>query len=236
MISPVSRLASSVRRNIRVMIVDDSVVARGLFSAWIGAAADCEVVASLRTGRDAVEQIERFDPDVVILDIDMPEMDGITALPLLLQKRPGLSVIMASTLTRRNAEISLRALALGAADYVPKPETARETTTSLPFRHELLDKVRHLGTRSRATRGSPRERTVVPIRRDEPQTTHAAVPTLPFRLRGFSRVPPRVVMIGCSTGGPQALTQFLAALPADFPVPVAIAVQTRSAPCHTHAR
>ncbi len=215
MISPVPRLSPSARRNIRVMVVDDSVVARGLFSAWIGAAADCEVVASLRTGRDAVEQVERFDPDVVILDIDMPEMDGITALPLLLQKRPGLAVIMASTLTRRNAEISLRALALGAADYVPKPETARETTTSLPFRHELIDKVRHLGMRSRAMLGvrpAPRERTVVPLRREEPQTTHTSVSTLPFRLRGFSRVPPRVVMIGCSTGGPQALSKLLPAI------------------------
>lgn len=217
MITTSPRLAPAVRRSIRVMVVDDSVVARGLFSAWIGAAADCEVVASLRTGRDAVDQVERLDPDVVILDIDMPEMDGITALPLLLQKKPGLSVIMASTLTRRNAEISLRALALGAADYVPKPETARETTTSLSFRHELIDKVRHLGARSRRMRGGRpaaalRERTVVPLRRGESQAVHAPVPTPPFRLRGFSLLPPRVVMIGCSTGGPQALSTLVPAI------------------------
>lgn len=200
------------------MIVDDSVVARGLFSAWIGAAADCEVVGALRTGHDAVEQVGRLDPDVVILDIDMPEMDGITALPLLLQKKPGLAVIMASTLTRRNAEISLKALALGAADYVPKPETARETSTSLPFRHELIDKVRHLGTRSLAMRVArpaavPVTRTVVPLRgRDEARAASHSASAPPFRLRGFSCVPPRVVLIGCSTGGPQALSKLIPAI------------------------
>ena len=219
MIAPVSRPAFAARRNIRVMIVDDSVVARGLFSAWIGAAADCEVVGALRTGRDAVEQVGHLDPDVVILDIDMPDMDGITALPLLLRKKPDLSVIMASTLTRRNAEISLRALALGAADYVPKPETARETTTSLPFRHELIDKVRYLGARSRAVRPATvsRPRILAPLRgRDDGQMAASPVSgpasAPPFRLRGVSCVPPRVVLIGCSTGGPQALSTLIPAI------------------------
>ena len=75
----------------------------------------------------------------------MPELDGISALPLLLQKKRDLVVIMVSTLTRRSAEISLRALALGAADYIPKPETAREATTSTSFRRELIEKIRTLG-------------------------------------------------------------------------------------------
>ncbi len=92
---------------------------------------DLAVAASLRTGRDAVNQLERADPDVVVLDVEMPELDGISALPLLLEKKPDLVVIMASTLTRRNAEISLKALSLGAADYIPKPESSREVTTSL---------------------------------------------------------------------------------------------------------
>ena len=101
-----------------------------------------QVAASLRTGREAVEQIEQCNPDVVVLDVDMPELDGISALPLLLQKKRDLVVIMVSTLTRRSAEISLRALALGAADYIPKPETAREATTSAAFRRELIEKIR----------------------------------------------------------------------------------------------
>src|SRR5438067_5567588 len=130
---------------IRVMVVDDAVVVRGLVSRWIAEEPGLELVAALRNGRDAVAQVERVDPDVVILDVDMPELDGISALPLLLQKKRDLVVIMASTLTRRNAEISLRALSLGAADYIPKPETNRGVTTSIEFRRELTAKVCQLG-------------------------------------------------------------------------------------------
>src|ERR1700719_1832068 len=134
---------------IRVMIVDDAVVVRGLVSRWIEEEPGLAVVASLRTGRDAVAQIERVNPDVVVLDVEMPDLDGISALPILLEKKRDLVVIMASTVTRRNAEISLRALALGAADYVPKPETNRGITTSPEFRRELIEKIRHLGGRRR---------------------------------------------------------------------------------------
>jgi len=133
------------REAIRVMVVDDAVVVRGLLARWIEAEAGLQLVASLRSGREAIDQIEQTAPDVVILDIDMPGIDGITALPRLLAKKPDLVVIMASTLTRRNAEISLRALALGAADYIPKPETTREITTSADFRRELIEKIRTLG-------------------------------------------------------------------------------------------
>ena len=111
---------------LRVMVVDDSVVIRGLISRWIEAEPDMVVAASLRTGLDAVNQVERINPDVAVLDIEMPDLDGISALPLLLAKKRNLIVIMASTLTRRNAEISFKALSLGAADYIPKPESTRE--------------------------------------------------------------------------------------------------------------
>src|SRR5215831_19673386 len=149
---------------LRVMIVDDAVVVRGLVSRWV-VEEGLEVVASLRTGREAVDQLERTNPDIVILDVEMPELDGISALPLLLEKKRDLIVIMASTVTRRNAEVSLRALALGAADYVPKPETNRGVTTSPEFRRELIDKIRHLGGRrrapaARAPSGSPHIRPV----------------------------------------------------------------------------
>src|ERR1700681_451140 len=138
---------NAIARRIRVMIVDDAVVVRGLFSRWVEAEPDLELVASLRTGREAVNQVERADPDVVVLDIDMPELDGMAALPLLLQKKRDLIVIMASTLTRRNAEVSLKALSLGAADYIAKPETSRGVTTSTTFRRDLIDKIRQLGAR-----------------------------------------------------------------------------------------
>ena len=109
------------------MVVDDSVVIRGLISRWIASEPDMVVAASLRTGLDAVNQIERVNPDVAVLDIEMPELDGISALPQLLAKKRNLIIIMASTLTRRNAEISFKALSLGASDYIPKPESTRES-------------------------------------------------------------------------------------------------------------
>ena len=133
------------------MVVDDSVVIRGMISRWIEAEPDMVVAASLRTGLDAVNQVERINPDVAVLDIEMPELDGISALPLLLAKKRDLIIIMASTLTRRNAEISFKALSLGASDYIPKPESTREPAAAEIFHHDLIQKIR-----SSRRQGSPR--------------------------------------------------------------------------------
>ena len=177
------------------MVVDDSAVIRGLISRWIEAEADMEVAASIRTGLDAVNQIERVDPDVVVLDIEMPDMDGITALPLLLKKKPDLVVIMASTLTRRNAEISFKALALGASDYILKPESTREAGAAEAFKHDLVEKIRHLGARLRRPAAipspslipAPMARVVLPL--TLPKAIRAEQP--PLTLRPFSAIAPR---------------------------------------------
>jgi two-component system, chemotaxis family, protein-glutamate methylesterase/glutaminase len=211
-----------VEKPIRVMVVDDAVVVRSLLARWIDAEPDMQVIASLRTGREAVAKIEQSDADVVMLDVDMPELDGISALPLLLQKKRELVVIMVSTLTRRSAEISLRALALGAADYIPKPETTRETTTSPSFRRELIEKIRALGRgriapRPLVRRGAPEPLTpasdkLVLARPRRSPARDAEIAAL--RLRPFSPVTPRALLIGSSTGGPQALTALVEKLPA----------------------
>jgi two-component system chemotaxis response regulator CheB len=203
----VSAVSPAGQAPIRVMIVDDAVVVRGLVSRWIEEEPGLAVAASLRTGRDAVAQIERVNPDVVVLDVEMPELDGISALPMLLEKKRDLVVIMASTVTRRNAEISLRALALGAADYVPKPETNRGITTSPEFRRELIEKIRHLGGRRRGSAARASAAAVSSMRpvgapAERPVATSSA-PSI--RLRPFSLIMPRVLLIGSSTGGPQAL-------------------------------
>src|ERR1043166_7912133 len=134
---------------LRVMVVDDSVVIRGLIGRWIEAEPDMVVAASLRTGLDAVNQVERVNPDVALLDIEMPDLDGIAALPLLLAKRRNLVVIMPPTLPRRNAEISFKALSLGASDYIPKPETTREPAAAEIFHHDLIQKIRAFGAKVR---------------------------------------------------------------------------------------
>jgi two-component system chemotaxis response regulator CheB len=227
-------------RRVRVMIVDDAIVVRGLLSRWVEAEADMELVASLRTGRDAVNQVERTDPDVVVLDVDMPDLDGIAALPLLLAKKRDLIVIMASTLTRRNAEISLKALSLGATDYIPKPQSNSEVTGSPDFHRELIEKIRalgHLALRMRDLKhgdatvpASAHSSPAVPAAPDhagkagELPTIKAAAPLQPVHpvhaghhgihgpavLRPMPTMTPRVLVIGASTGGPQALNALVA--------------------------
>lgn len=200
--------AASISRRIRVMLVDDAVVVRGLFARWVEAEPDLEVVATLRTGRDAVNQLERVDPDVVVLDVDMPELDGIAALPLLLEKKRDLVVIMASTLTRRNAEISLRALSLGAADYIPKPGSNREVSASTAFRRDLIEKIRQLGLRAKRLRHGIKARVSRPAK-SASSIVPATEEITPLRLRQMPLTPPRVLVIGASTGGPQALNRLV---------------------------
>jgi two-component system, chemotaxis family, protein-glutamate methylesterase/glutaminase len=195
--------STAIGRRIRVMLVDDAVVVRGLFARWVEAEPDLEVVASLRTGREAVAQIERVDPDVAVLDVDMPELDGIAALPLLLAKKRDLVVIMASTLTRRNAEISLKALSLGATDYIPKPTTQQEVAGASNFRRDLIEKIRQLGLRSKRLRFG-QARTAAPGMAAPRRAGHTIVHP-PLVLRATPMTAPRVLLIGASTGGPQAL-------------------------------
>jgi two-component system chemotaxis response regulator CheB len=219
--------SATAQRPIRVMVVDDAVVVRGLIVRWVESEPGLEVVAALRSGREAIAQIAQVDPDVVILDVDMPDMDGITALPRLLAAKPDVVVIMASTLTRRNAEISLRALALGAADYIPKPETTREVTTSETFRRDLVEKIRALGLRRRGSQEQAREPkpavirpVVLPVGEPAVSVEHAGADEAHddvikddvIKLRPFPPIPPRILLIGASTGGPQALNAVVSKL------------------------
>src|SRR6516225_9831423 len=200
---------STRQEPLRVMVVDDSVVIRGLISRWVASEPDMVVAASLRTGLEAVNQLDRIKPDVAVLDIEMPELDGISALPKLLAKKRDLIIIMASTLTRRNAEISFKALSLGAADYIPKPETTREPAAADIFHHDLIQKIRSLGAKLRrhsAPAHAPAPAPALDRSRDpalRQQPAPAAHP--PLVRRAFGTQTPRVLLIGSSTGGPQAL-------------------------------
>ncbi|MGE0602897.1 MAG: chemotaxis response regulator protein-glutamate methylesterase [Xanthobacteraceae bacterium] len=181
----------------RVMIVDDAVVVRGLVSRWIGLEPDMQVVRVCKNGREALEQLDIANPDVVVLDIEMPELDGIATLKEMLIKRPRLPVIMASTLTKRGAEITLKALSMGATDCVPKPDVGNGAGSE-EFRRTLIDKIRHLGgRRSAALSFARREIRATPL-------THQALAN-DVKLRPFSKVMPKAILVGSSTGGPQAL-------------------------------
>lgn len=184
--------------DVRVLVVDDSAVVRGLISRQLNAEPGIGVVATAANGELALAELARREVDVVVLDIEMPVMDGLTALGEIVARYPAVRVVMASTLTRRNAEISMRALHLGASDYVAKPETGLGAAEE--FRQELAAKVRALAAR----------RTPATAVRAPSQTAPAApAPTAPAR---SPRTRPGVILIGASTGGPPALLKLFTAL------------------------
>jgi len=204
----------------RVMVVDDSAVIRGLLTRSLEKDPAVRVIASVSNGELAIKALERHDVEVVILDIEMPVMDGLTALPKLLAAQPGLQVIMASTLTRKNAEVSLRALQAGAADYIPKPSSSSELTSADVFQRELLDKVKALAKASRPNRPA----TMRPRNLDSrmPVAPANLAPKRTITLRKASAALPRIIAIGSSTGGPQALLEVLRDIAARVKLPILI--------------
>ncbi|ARJ66772.1 chemotaxis response regulator protein-glutamate methylesterase [Magnetospirillum sp. ME-1] len=203
---------------IRVMLVDDSAVVRGLVTRILEGEAGIQVVASVGNGQMALASLERNEIDVVILDIEMPVMDGLTALPKLLQIDPGLKVIMQSTLTLKGADVSLRAMQMGAADYIPKPTSTRDLAGGADFKSELVGKIRALGQARKAGArparpgGPPATRPA--ISPASPRTPVPIHPPGPLQLRSNTPEPPDIIAIGSSTGGPQALFTVLGTMKA----------------------
>jgi two-component system, chemotaxis family, protein-glutamate methylesterase/glutaminase len=189
----------------RVIVCDDSLTIRGAIARILDADPGVRVVARVGNGQAAVEEVKRTPADVLVLDIEMPVMDGMTALPLLLRADPGLRVIMASTLTTRGADIAMQALRLGAADYVPKPSSIGAVSDDA-FRRELVEKVKGLARL--------RRRTVQPAR--------MAPAGGGLKLRPPAALPAKLLAIGSSTGGPQALFTLVQALGRAPKVPVVL--------------
>jgi len=245
---------------LRVMVVDDSSVVRGLLTRLLEQQPDIEVISSVSDGQMAVNSLRRQPVDVIILDIEMPRMDGLTALPMLLEAHPDVQVIVASTLTAKNAEISLQALERGAADYLTKPSSTHGGSMDT-FNRQLVEKVIALGY---ASRGHPRPvlpaapaRKIAPSPDYKPSTRplgrqyrpsirpvrprirvverrpgaaeqEKVAPVLPkaqpqeIVLRAAGKSRPRIIAIGSSTGGPQALIKIFGELGQEISVPVMI--------------
>lgn len=194
---------------IRVLVVDDSVVVRRLVADVLDSHPQIEVAGVAQNGAVALEKVEELQPDVVTMDIEMPVMDGISAVKSLRISHPRMPIVMFSTLTERGASATLDALAAGASDYVTKPANVGSVADGKQsIREQLIPKLIALTSARRLASRSP-----------------AAPPPLPAppRPRAASRSGTfEVLAIGSSTGGPDALAQVLAALPADLPVPVVI--------------
>lgn len=199
---------------VKVLLVDDSAVIRGLVAKALLSDPAINIVGSAANGKAAIDMIKNLAPDVVVLDIEMPVMDGLTALPELLKVLPSVKVIMSSTLTQGNAEISLKALSLGAADYIPKP--------SLKFGSEVDDFYRELIRKIKALGGVAEEKQrsgTAPLATDKPapavvskviapvvQSTSADVPPVTLDVNApITMFGVRAFAIASSTGGPQAL-------------------------------
>jgi two-component system chemotaxis response regulator CheB len=191
---------------VKVVLVDDSVVIRRVLHDLLSAEPGIEVVATASNGKIGLEKIRTAQPDIVILDIEMPVMDGLTTLKQLRQEFPRLPVLMFSTLTTRGGSSTLDALALGATDYLTKPESlgGREHAIEA-IRAEMVPKVKVLGRVP-----SARPKAASPFR--------AAAPTPPSRPAGTGRID--VVAVAVSTGGPRALQDIVPQFPANLPVPI----------------
>lgn len=203
--------------SIRVLVVDDSVVIRRLVVDALSHDPDIEVVGTAGNGKLALAKLETIEVDIITLDIEMPEMNGLETLRALRQSQRRLPVIMFSTLTERGAHATLEALSAGASDYVTKPANMGSIAESIAaVRAELLPKIKALCARRmppRTVAGIKAPPVAAPLRPLTPPST---------RVRAVGR--PKLLVIGCSTGGPEALSTVLAGLPANFPLPI-LAVQ-----------
>lgn len=207
--------ATAPANPIRVMVVDDSAAIRGFLTRFVESNPDIKVITSASNGQIALNSMKPDTFDVIVLDIEMPVMDGMTALPLILKTDPAVQVIIASTLTKANAAITLKALEMGAAECLAKP-TSQELAGSTAFQDELTNKVRSLGLVARRKRGNMIKPAAI-------RTAPIAVPAEPkkFTLRPeIIKHAPDIIAIGSSTGGPQALLQFFTDLKGKVRQPV----------------
>ncbi len=205
---------------IRVLIVDDSAVVRGALGRIIDAESDMKVATTAPNGRMALDALKHTPVDVVLLDIEMPEMDGITALPRILSLYPDTRVIMASSITQTGAEVTLQALSLGAADYITKPAARSGAVTLAQMQQEIVGKVRAIG---RATRSRQQRRTGAPESHGATSAlAGSSTPPTAILASRSGAATPRIVAIASSTGGPNALADVLSHLPKAFPLPILI--------------
>ena len=217
----------------RVLVIDDSAVARGLMTRWIEEDPDLVLVGSAVDGEQGIRKAEELRPDLIVLDVEMPKMDGLAALPILLKTVPACRIVMASTLTRRGGEVTIRALSMGAADYAPKPQAGRLAGAE-EFRRDLLSKLKAL-----APRPIPPVPSVRDVRPAAPEARSPAAAAAPAPVkRAFQPVAsapisrgttprstsrPSIIAIGSSTGGPEALRNVTSKFSEGLTVPIVIA-------------
>lgn len=199
---------------VRVLVVDDAVVIRKILTDVLSTDSEIEVVGTAANGKIALQKIPQVNPDIITLDVEMPELNGLDTIPLIRKDYPKLPIIMFSTLTERGGQATLEALSRGATDYVTKPANVGSVTTAKEaVREELLRKIKALVSR--------------PPSFQHPQAETKLMTSMPKQSATVinprkNSQPIRMVVIGVSTGGPNALAKVIPSLPKEFPVPVMI--------------
>ncbi len=209
---------------IKVVVVDDSAFMRKAISTMLGKDPEIDVVATARDGEEGLEFIRKHDPDVVTLDIEMPRMDGLTALRHIMMEMPR-PVLMVSSLTTEGAEATLKAMELGAVDFIPK-QLSKVSLDIVKIETNLIAKVKAVASRknllSRPRTALARQAVSIPAPA-APSATPASAAAPRAAVAPSGAVKRDVVAIGVSTGGPPAVQKILSALPADFPASIVIA-------------
>lgn len=189
-------------RPVSVVIADESAAVRGLFARWLGETGQYHVAAIAADGETALAHAERYRPEIMVLDLDMPDSDMAAVLPAILKVSPHTAVLLATTLDEDSARQAMHCMTMGAVDLLPKPHRRSDLTVSRAFRGEFLGKVENLAlTRSRSSSpmGAP------PVPESQPQPVS-------LDLRPLISTMPRYLAIGASTGGPRAVARVLADL------------------------
>lgn len=215
-----------LKNKIRVLVVDDSAFMRKAISIMIGDDPDIEVVGMANNGEEGLQKVHELSPDLVTMDIEMPRMDGLTALRKIMAEKPT-PVMMVSSLTSDGAQATLEALELGAVDFIPK-QLSYVSLDIVKIKLELIAKIKHIHARKRILMARARGRGVfssdsaASTARPRPQPVSAQPVTLPSASNRVIKKHLRVVAIGTSTGGPPALQAVIPRLPKEFPVPVLV--------------
>lgn len=197
---------------IKVLVVDDSAFMRKALTSMLQEDPEIKVIGTARDGVEAIQMIQDLKPDIVTMDVEMPRMDGITALREIMQKCP-VPVIMVSSLTTEGAKVTLEALELGAVDFIPK-NLAELSVNIVKIKGMLIEKIKTIGKR-----GIIKRKPIAKPGETKIETPKVEIP----KVRVTTERKVGIVSIGTSTGGPKALQEIIPKLPKDFPVPIVIA-------------
>ncbi|MHC1744395.1 MAG: chemotaxis response regulator protein-glutamate methylesterase [Syntrophobacteraceae bacterium] len=213
---------------IRVLVADDSVLFRRVMTDVLQSLPDVEVVGSAPNGKMAVQRVKELKPDLLTLDIEMPEMDGIAVLDALRQSKADTMVVVVSALTQRGGRLTMKALEKGALDFITKPDATGAEESRAAIARELAPRIKalaHRRTIRSILKATPQAASSTYPRPTAPSASSGADETAPGaegRVRATPLTKPEMVLIGVSTGGPNALAQVLPAIPATLGVPVLV--------------